>query len=1006
MDPVQQDVDFRSGERRTATILFSDMKDFTALSEHMDPEEMDSLMNELFSTFESIIRRHDGVVEKYIGDALVAVFGAATIHEDDPARAVNAALDFLEEMRHLNRRLESRRLSVSFRTGIHTGLIATGKRGHFEVVTGHAMSVAARLQAAAPGGSIYVSRATRDRCPNDFEFSNPVDLELRGREEPVTAFLVRGRNTHPQFDSTGFVGRDELLSELMRSFLRHDPADVGGYFVVGEAGIGKTALITRFIDRARALPDFDSAVLYARAQRYRNLPFAAVTDLVANYLGLEPTEDVERLAARIESKLAVSGESAAEFAALVTGHRPSPADSSVFVHLYAIAEAVLQSHAASPYPALLFIDNANYMDTQSRDFFQFFLKNTEARPFFLLADRAVHASIGELFKGLGQMQVPPLTREQSAELIGNLWPGGHDESTIRTILSNAGGNPLFVREYVRYARENRDVTSLPGTIQTIFLASIDGYRPEVRDLLKKLSVFVQSFTITDAIYIQEHTDGDPAIVEESMEFLLREGILMREKEECSFKHELFKKALYNSLLNYNKRILHRLVANRMREVGNPHTLRLIYHLTRAEDFEDAKNVLLNAYDHSVNMDYLRYIDLLLEKCEEEDHGTRIQFLFSKSAILFNNGNTEDADTILKEILRVAVEQKNTAFMASAYHLLTAYNMKAYAFQKAHFCGRKALAYYDMVEPSAARLNQPVNVIQLMSLTELLRNNLDESSRLIHMLSDEKYSGFKNTVEARAERYLLTGEYREAAELLDYAVKKIGSAVDDHWLSIHALAALAHWHLCDFERTKETIRELLSARSKHYSNISQFHAQLAVSCRFTGEEAAVAPNLQQAEFYAYQIRNDFDLIDALRSLTVALLILGDTEKATQLAQQGITIGLRHSAYYPTFSLLIALAEIHYGRGELQSARFFLGEAAFTVELNPLLLNRDLMLYYYLKYKLEESEKRTGYLETAYGFLEHEKAELERPALVRNFLNLRSYAKVQSETEQLRSGRGDT
>ncbi len=994
-------IDFKIGERRTATILFSDMKDFTSLSENMDPEEMDSLMTDLFSTFESIIRRHDGTVEKYIGDALVAVFGAATIHEDDPSRAVNAALDFLDEIRHINHRLRPRNLSVSFRTGIHTGLIATGKRGRFEVVTGHAMSVASRIQAAAPADSIYVSQSTKEKCSDDFIFSDSKELELRGREEPVTAYAVTGRNTHPFNDSSTFVGRDDLLAELMRLYLRHDPASVAGFFVTGEAGIGKTGLATRFIGRVRELPDFDSAILYARAQRYRNLPFAAVTDLVSNYLELSSPHEEERVTAKAVSVLDVSEESAGELAALVSGNRPISVDSSVFVHLYGIVESILQRHEKSSYPSLIFIDNVDYLDAQSRDFFQFFLKNAQSRPFFLLADRTVQPGIAELFKGLSRLQIPPLGREESAALIVSLRPGALDESTQQTILSNAGGNPLFIREYVRFVREDRDVSSLPATIQTIFLASIDGYDAAVRDLLKKLSVFVQSFTRNDAVYIQEHTEGDPQLVDRTIEFLLHEGILNREKEEYFFTHELFKKALYNSVLNHNKKILHGLVATLMREAGNPHTLRLIYHLTRAEQFSDAKNVLLNAYDHTVNMDYLRYIDLLLEKCDEKDFDTRIQYLFSKSAILFNNGNTEDADAILKQILRIAVEKKNTQFMASAYHLLTAYNMKSYSFQKAYFCGRKALAYYDRAGADGGRLMKQINVIQLMSLSELLRNNLDESSRLIAALSEEKYAQYKNTVEARAERYLLTGEYREAAGLLDFAVEKIGGRVDDHWLSIHALAVLANWHLCDFERTKRSIRELLSARSHHYSNISQFHAQLAVACRFTGEESSVAPNLQQAEFYAYQIRNDFDLIDALRSLTVALLILGDTRKAASLAQQGITIGLRHSAYYPTFSLLIALAEIHFNRGESADAEFFLGEAAFTIELNPLLLNRDLMLYYFLKYKTEKSDKRFDYLETAYGFLEHEKAELDRPELVKNFLQLRSYGMVQAETDMLRS-----
>jgi tetratricopeptide (TPR) repeat protein len=364
----------------------------------------------------------------------------------------------------------------------------------------------------------------------------------------------------------------------------------------------------------------------------------------------------------------------------------------------------------------------------------------------------------------------------------------------------------------------------------------------------------------------------------------------------------------------------------------------------------------------------------------------------KSEILFNNGNTEEADAIMKQILRIAVQQKNFQYMANAYHLLTAYNMKSYGFQKAYFCGRKAVSYYERM---GTRQTSEANVIKIMSLTELLRNNVAESSRLVERLSGKPFAHYIDAIEARAERYLLTGEYRQAADLLEYSLGKLGESRDDHWFAVHSLLSLAYWQLCDFEKIKSTARRLLSAGGRHYSNISQLHANLAVACHFTDEPERVAENIQQAEFYAYQIRNDFDLIDALRSLAVALLTLGDTEKAAALAQEGLTIGLRHSAFYPAFSLLMVLAEIHYNRGETENCRFFLEEAAFSIELNPLLPTRDIMLYHYLRYLTEPGEKRMDYLETAYGLFEHEKAELGNPGLVSNFLAMRCFSKIQKD-----------
>ncbi|MFW6214270.1 MAG: adenylate/guanylate cyclase domain-containing protein, partial [Spirochaetota bacterium] len=179
---MSAETNLKRGERRNVTVLFADMKGFTGLSEQMDPEEMDALMSRVFGIYESIIKSYGGTVEKYIGDALVAVFGVPELHEDDASRAVNASLDFLEQIDALNRRGSHRR-DIEFRVGIHTGLITTGKRGEHEVVTGHAMAVASRLQSGADPGTILVSEATRRNVAHDFTFGPGRQVEVRGEAE-------------------------------------------------------------------------------------------------------------------------------------------------------------------------------------------------------------------------------------------------------------------------------------------------------------------------------------------------------------------------------------------------------------------------------------------------------------------------------------------------------------------------------------------------------------------------------------------------------------------------------------------------------------------------------------------------------------------------------------------------------------------------------------------------------------------------------------------------------
>lgn len=970
------------------------MKDFGMLSQRMDPEEMDGLMSRVFGRFESIVHSYEGSVEKYIGDALVAVFGAPSIHEDDPARAVNAALDLLDAVQRLNQELAPRETEIAFRIGVNTGLITTGKRGQYEVVTGHAMTVASRLESFAHSDSVLVSETTKNQCKDEFEFGEPLELKVKHTDQPVRAYPVRGRSHRPSLDDEVFVGREAIVDSITKRYLRHQPSQTDGVILLGEAGIGKTRIASRFVEQVRRFPNYQSPILFARAQRYRSRPFAVVTDLLADYFHLGADASREEVLQTVTECLDVEEKTAVACAELFAGEQPQM-DNQAFVVLYLVLKSIVSAAGSSPFSVVIHVDNLRFIDPQSRDFFRFYLKNADSKPFFLLTNRPEGEPEEEVFDSLEKINVPPLTQAETRQLIELLWKEVPGETVVGSIQDAAQGNPLFVREYVRFAREKPRDQALPTTIQTIFLTSIDSLPSAERDLLKRLSVFAYSFTQSDAEYVQERTDGDPMIVTAALERLVANGTLVRDGRALMFRHDVFKQSLYDSLLNYNKRIIHRVISDLMRSKGSPHPIRLLHHLTRAEDYGAAFEALFESPNLVTNMEYLRYIDRLLEHVDQLDREAYIRLLFVKSAVLFNNGNSDQADSMQKDMLAAAISQRSTTFAANAYHLLTANNLQANAFDLVEYTGRKAITYYADAADASPRKQ---NVLEMMCSAAVLLGEHERAESLIEEIEalprGDKPGIGNRVVTVRAEGCLMRGEYARARNyLMDHDEEAVER--EDYKLTNLMLLSLANYHLCDWQELEHIDKMLLNTSSRHASNRAQVNAHMATASYFLSRDGGAAGAfLQQAQFNASQIRNDFDLVDAQRTVAEACAIVGDAERASRIAEEAVTVGQRHSASYSVFTLLLLLVELSWTRDDRDAARFYLTEASFLCARGHLLRNRDMLLYSYYQWRLADGAS-TRDKETALNLLELELQRIGDHSLVQAFLSTRRFATIARE-----------
>ncbi|HLJ33045.1 MAG TPA: adenylate/guanylate cyclase domain-containing protein, partial [Ktedonobacteraceae bacterium] len=316
-------------ERRVVTIMFADITGSTQLADHLDPEDMRAILTGYFNLMTEQIRRHGGTVEKYIGDAVMAVFGSPIAHEDDPDRAIRAALDMQKALADFNQQRQIRdpdATRLQMRIGITTGEVATpGTPGNGQssrrdfLITGDAVNVAARLQQSATPDNILVGERTYLTTRDVFDFQMVAPLRVKGKTDPVRAWVVLGLHNHTSTITqhprgidglqARFVGRDLELA-LMHATYARVQAERQPHLItlLGTPGIGKSRLVREFIESEQTAAKCASCsgqlvapkVLYGRCPPYgEGITYWPLVEILRSLLQVRDEENYEVLRDRL-----------------------------------------------------------------------------------------------------------------------------------------------------------------------------------------------------------------------------------------------------------------------------------------------------------------------------------------------------------------------------------------------------------------------------------------------------------------------------------------------------------------------------------------------------------------------------------------------------------------------------------------------------------------------------------------------------------------------------------
>ena len=692
-----------AGERKLVTVMFADISGFTSLSEKHDPEVVRALMNACFNQLVPVVQEYEGTVDKFIGDEIMALFGAPKAHERHAELACSAALDLFEALRKFNL---SNGTDLGLHIGMNTGLVIAGgigSEGRQEYsVMGDAVNLAARLKDAATRGEIFVGSEVYALTNHRFHFNPLPPLRLKGKNELVRSYRLLNRQANPgnrRQDTmrSELIGRETELSALTALIVDLKKGKGSRISIIGEAGIGKSRLMTEIQHQT------GNHILWVEGRSLshtRQRAYQPALEIMTRLLNA-PATDGEQLKTllleELENKLGAEGKSLLPFLCCMMQIPLSQEEETAIRYLNAntLREKIFSAFSAylsaksRQMPLMLIWEDLHWADPSSLALIEHIMSLCENcsvaivlvfRPrqeerIWQLHEQSIE-KFGEYYHAF---HLEPLASGDTATLLRNLINVENLAPEVeRIILEKGEGNPFFTEELLRSlldngmiylegqvikASANLDSLAIPGTLQGVIASRIDRLEQADKHVLQTASILGRIFR--EAVLASLLSSGkNDVTLPASLQHLVKRELLRQRQQEVTtipdfiFKHAVTYDVAYNSLLLADRKILHRLAGETIEKLADDNIAEfaeaLAYHYERADRQEKAVYFLQQAAAHAKKVHsneeavelYRRAIrqaeELVLKDNAPQWHQLLVELLENQADILKLTGQLEMA----------------------------------------------------------------------------------------------------------------------------------------------------------------------------------------------------------------------------------------------------------------------------------------------------------------------------------------------------------------------------